>query len=145
MRHDTFDDGISNATPSTSFNYSFFFIYYFIKTLSFQKQYLQCEASAICSVSRHRVLACGGEIKNIAVVEDPAVIERLFTRIGLCAQPPSHAPGWSVSGGLIETRTGFGQGRRTRLGWCSCQSSDRRKWIANSGLLGGDFSGKRRG
>ena len=36
--------------------------------------------------------ACGGRLKLIAVIEEPAVIERILTHLGLCAQPPPRAP-----------------------------------------------------
>ena len=35
---------------------------------------------------------CGGKLKIIAVIEEPAVIERILTHLGLCAQPPPRAP-----------------------------------------------------
>ena len=35
--------------------------------------------------------ACGGKLKIIAVIEEPAVIERILTHLGLCAQPPPRA------------------------------------------------------
>jgi hypothetical protein len=31
---------------------------------------------------------CGGNLKIIATIEEPAVIERILTHLGLCAQPP---------------------------------------------------------
>ena len=34
---------------------------------------------------------CGGKLKIIAVIEEPAVIERILTHLGLCAQPPPRA------------------------------------------------------
>lgn len=36
--------------------------------------------------------ACGGQLKSIAVIELPEVIERILTYIGLSAQPPPRAP-----------------------------------------------------
>ncbi len=36
--------------------------------------------------------ACGGKLKVIAVIEEPAVIERILTHLGLAAQPPPRAP-----------------------------------------------------
>ena len=36
--------------------------------------------------------ACGGKLKVIAVIEELAVIERILTHLGLCAQPPPRAP-----------------------------------------------------
>ena len=35
---------------------------------------------------------CGGKLKIIAVIEEPAVIERILTHLGLCAQPPPRTP-----------------------------------------------------
>ena len=34
---------------------------------------------------------CGGKLKIIAVIDEPAVIERILTHLGLCAQPPPRA------------------------------------------------------
>ena len=36
--------------------------------------------------------ACGGKLNIIAVIEEPDVIERILTHLGLCAQPPPRAP-----------------------------------------------------
>ena len=36
--------------------------------------------------------ACGGKLKIIAVIDAPAVIERILTHLGLAAQPPPRAP-----------------------------------------------------
>jgi len=35
---------------------------------------------------------CGGQLKLIAAIEEPAAIARIFTRLGLAAQPPPRAP-----------------------------------------------------
>ncbi len=35
---------------------------------------------------------CGGKLKIIAAIEEPAVIERILTHLGLAAQPPPRAP-----------------------------------------------------
>ena len=35
---------------------------------------------------------CGGKMKIIAAIEEPAVIERILTHLGLSAQPPPRAP-----------------------------------------------------
>ena len=35
---------------------------------------------------------CGGELKIIAAIEEPAVIVRILTHLGLPARAPSHAP-----------------------------------------------------
>jgi hypothetical protein len=34
---------------------------------------------------------CGGNLKIIAAIEEPVVIERVLTHPGLCAQPPPQA------------------------------------------------------
>ena len=35
--------------------------------------------------------ACGGKLKLIAVIEEPAVIEKILTHLGLSPQPPPRA------------------------------------------------------
>ncbi len=35
---------------------------------------------------------CGGDLKFIAAIEEPAVIERILTHLGLSAQPPPRTP-----------------------------------------------------
>ena len=35
---------------------------------------------------------CGGNLKIIAAIEEPALIERILTYSGLCAQPPPRTP-----------------------------------------------------
>ena len=35
--------------------------------------------------------ACGGKLKLVAVIEEPAVIEKILTHLGLAAQPPPRA------------------------------------------------------
>ena len=35
---------------------------------------------------------CGGNLKIIAAIEEPAVIERILTHLGLSAQPPPRTP-----------------------------------------------------
>ena len=35
---------------------------------------------------------CGGKLKIIAAIEEPAVIERILTHLGLSAQPPPRMP-----------------------------------------------------
>lgn len=35
---------------------------------------------------------CGGQLKLIAAIEEPAVIERILTHLGLAAQPPPRTP-----------------------------------------------------
>ena len=36
--------------------------------------------------------ACGGKLKLVAVIEEPVVIEKILTHLGLAAQPPPIAP-----------------------------------------------------
>ena len=36
---------------------------------------------------------CGGDLKIIAAIGEPAVIERILTHLGLCAQPQPRAAG----------------------------------------------------
>ena len=36
--------------------------------------------------------ACGGKLKLIAAIEEPAVIEKILTHLGLAARPPPRAP-----------------------------------------------------
>ena len=35
---------------------------------------------------------CGGQLKLIAAIEEPAAIARILTHLGLAAQPPPRAP-----------------------------------------------------
>jgi hypothetical protein len=35
---------------------------------------------------------CGGSLKIIAAIEEPALIERILTHLGLSAQPPPRTP-----------------------------------------------------
>ena len=35
---------------------------------------------------------CGGKLKLVAVIEEPAVIEKILTHLGLAAQPPPRTP-----------------------------------------------------
>ena len=35
---------------------------------------------------------CGGQLKIIAAIEEPAVIERILTHLELSAQPPPRSP-----------------------------------------------------
>jgi hypothetical protein len=35
---------------------------------------------------------CGGKMRIIAAIEEPAVIERILTHLGLSAQPPPRTP-----------------------------------------------------
>ena len=43
---------------------------------------------------------CGGQLKLIAAIEEPAVIQRILTHLGLAAPPPPRAP--AVRVGLFE-------------------------------------------
>ena len=40
---------------------------------------------------------CGGKLKIRAAIEEPAVIERILTHLGLAAQPPPRAPARRVA------------------------------------------------
>ena len=44
-----------------------------------------------CSFDIERC-ACGGKLKLVAVIEEPAVIEKILTHLGLAAQPPPRTP-----------------------------------------------------
>ena len=35
---------------------------------------------------------CGGQLKLMAAIEEPAVIVRILTHLGLAAEPPTRAP-----------------------------------------------------
>ena len=35
---------------------------------------------------------CGGQLKLIAAIEEPAAIARILTHLGLAAQPPQRTP-----------------------------------------------------
>ena len=35
---------------------------------------------------------CGGQLKRIAAIEEPAAIARILAHLGLAAQPPPRAP-----------------------------------------------------
>jgi hypothetical protein len=50
--------------------------------------------------------ACGGKLKLVAVIEEPAVIEKILTHLGLAAQPRG---GWNCFRGLrrLENRLVF--------------------------------------
>ena len=45
----------------------------------------------VFDIDIERCAHCGGKLKIIAVIEEPAVIERILTHLGLCAQPPPRA------------------------------------------------------
>ena len=40
---------------------------------------------------------CGGKLKIIAVIEEPTMIERILTHLGLRSQPPPRAPARRVA------------------------------------------------
>ena len=42
--------------------------------------------------STHERCAFGGKLKIIAAIEEPVVIERILTHLGLSARPPQRAP-----------------------------------------------------
>lgn len=41
--------------------------------------------------------ACGGQLKIIAAIEEPAVIVRILTHLGLAARAPPRAPARELS------------------------------------------------
>ena len=45
----------------------------------------------VFDIDIERCTNCGGKLKIIAVIEEPDVIERVLTHLGLCAQPPPRA------------------------------------------------------
>jgi putative transposase len=46
----------------------------------------------VFDIDIERCPQCGGNLKIIAAIEEPAVIERILTHLGLSAQPPPRAP-----------------------------------------------------
>jgi Putative transposase len=46
----------------------------------------------VVDLDLERCPQCGGSLKIIAAIEEPAVIERILTHLGLLAQPPPRAP-----------------------------------------------------
>ena len=46
----------------------------------------------VFDIDIERCPQCGGNLKIVAAIEEPAVIERILTHLGLCAQPPPRAP-----------------------------------------------------
>ena len=46
----------------------------------------------VFDIDIERCLQCGGNLKIIAAIEEPAVIERILTHLGLWAQPPPWVP-----------------------------------------------------
>ena len=60
---------------------------------------------------------CGGEFRIIAAIEEPEVIARILTHLGLPARAPPRSPAAATafSGGLIlKARTALQRGRRSR-------------------------------
>ncbi len=45
----------------------------------------------VFDIDIERCPQCGGNLKIIAAIEEPVVIERILTHLGLCAQPPPRA------------------------------------------------------
>ena len=50
----------------------------------------------VFDIDIERCPQCGGKLKIIAAIEEPALIERILTHLGLSAQPPPRAPGQCV-------------------------------------------------
>ena len=46
----------------------------------------------VFDIDIERCPQCGGKLKIIAAIEEPTVIERILTHLGLAAQPPPRAP-----------------------------------------------------
>jgi uncharacterized protein with PIN domain len=46
----------------------------------------------VFDIDIERCPQCGGKLKLIAAIEEPAVIERILTHLGLSAQPPPRTP-----------------------------------------------------
>jgi hypothetical protein len=46
----------------------------------------------VFDIDIERCPQCGGNLKIIAAIEEPALIERMLTHLGLCAQPPPRSP-----------------------------------------------------
>ena len=46
----------------------------------------------VFDIDIERCPRCGGNLKIIAAIEDPVVIERILTHLGLAAQPPPRTP-----------------------------------------------------
>lgn len=87
---------------------------------------------------------CGGKLKIIAVIEQPDVIERIPTHIGLSAQLPPRALARRVD--LFQaldrrTRTGFVQGWRGGSAGAREQVAAGRKSAAGQSFVGKIFRG----
>jgi len=46
----------------------------------------------VFDIDIERCPRCGGNLKIIAAIEDPVVIEHILTHLGLAAQPPPRTP-----------------------------------------------------
>jgi len=46
----------------------------------------------VFDIDIERCPQCGGKLKIIAAIEEPAVIERILTHLGISAQPPPRTP-----------------------------------------------------
>ena len=46
----------------------------------------------VFDIDIERCTHCGGKLKIIAVIEEPDVIEKILTHIGLSPQPPPRTP-----------------------------------------------------
>jgi hypothetical protein len=46
----------------------------------------------VFDIDIERCPRCGGNLKIVAAIEEPALIERILTHLGLCAQPPPRIP-----------------------------------------------------
>ncbi len=51
----------------------------------------------VFDIDIERCPQCGGNLKIIAAIEEPALIERILTHLGLCAQPPPRTPARRVA------------------------------------------------
>ena len=60
--------------------------------LSYYRTIIKDPFASLCDLNVERCEQCGGELKIIAAIEEPAVIERILTHLGLAAQPPPRAP-----------------------------------------------------
>ncbi|MBC7623370.1 MAG: hypothetical protein H7232_08295 [Aeromicrobium sp.] len=49
-------------------------------------------ANGHCDIDIEQCPHCGGQLKLIAAIEEPAVIQRILTHLGLATQPPPRAP-----------------------------------------------------
>ena len=88
----------------------------------------------VFDIDIERCALCGGQLKLIAAIEEPAVIARILTHLGLAAQPPPRAPARRVD--LFQAAYGTkSDWFLTGLGRCSdcARASAQMEW--NSGEL----------